>query len=284
MADDKPITFGRTELDPAEEAAYRERIAKARAGGVDALKGGTPLGHVSRPAIPLMERHGRDMAASPMSETGGVQPRPPGSPLLRPETAQMIQDAAAQASAQAAKDPEKKDEEKVEEKKVEEDIFEMFDFNRRSEAERVLNNKERRAAIEARCEPMKLQDLIMKDEVRQLVPIVPGEFEVWFRSMTPDENFFIKRYLARNEQGQNDQYLLEKFGILQLVCTVVSINGREFASHLNRDGDVDEKTFGEKLKLLLKKSGYIVADLGLNYMWFDIRVRKLLNPEALGNG
>ena len=39
------------------------------------------------------------------------------------------------------------------------------------------------------------------------------------------------------------------------------------------------------LKQILKKSIYVVADLGLNYMWFDLRVRKLLTQtEDLKNG
>jgi hypothetical protein len=120
--------------------------------------------------------------------------------------------------------------------------------------------------------------------VQQNVPIVPGEFEVVFRSMTPDENLFIKSYVAKNDQGKSDQYVLEKYGICQIACSVLSINGRALPDHRDAEGNPNEKNFDVKLKMLLKKSGYVVADLGINYMWFDIRVRKLLSPDAVGNG
>jgi len=181
-----------------------------------------------------------------------------------------------------AKAEEVKKEEEV--KQADEDLFNAFDFTGRNEAERILNNKKRRKEIEDRCVEMRIEDLILRDEVQQLVPIIPNKFEVLFRSMTPDENLFIKRYVAKNDSGQSDQYVLEKFSICQLVCSVLSINGRALPDHRKTDGDIDEKAFETKLKFLLKKSGYIIADIGINYSWFDIRVRKLLNPDSLGNG
>lgn len=263
----KTVVFGAKELAPEEEAAYRERIRSARKGDIASLKSREPVGVVPRPAIPLQER------APVMGERKGI---------LSPETANMLQEAA-QAQAQQQHEEEKKAEKKEEEKK-EEDAFDLFDFQARNEAERILNNKKRRQEIESRCEPMKLEDLIMQDEVRQLVPIVPKKFEVLFRSMKPDENLYIKQYLTKNDPNQSDQYLLEKYGILQLVCTVLSINGKGFPEIRDEKGDISEASFEVKLKMLLKKSGYVVADLGINYSWFDIRVRRLLNPDALGNG
>jgi hypothetical protein len=279
---DEVVSFGK-EIDPAEEQAYRDRIAKAKAkGGVHSLKGSDPLGRVEKPSIPLHPSAREREVASAISDTGGVQARPPGSPLLSPETAAGLQAMAAQQVKEQEKSAEEK---KVEEKKKEdEDLFEMFDFGGRNEAERVLNNKKRRQEIETRCAPMSIDDLVMKDEVQQLVPIIPGKFEVLYRSITPDENLFIKRYVASKDQGQNEQYIIEKFGTCQITCSVIGINGRPLPDHRDNKGDVDEKLFEAKLKVLLKKSGYIVADLGINYSWFDIRVRKLLNPDALGNG
>jgi hypothetical protein len=273
-----PITFGGP--DPAEVAAYKERVEQARkGGGVHSMKTPDPVGVVPKPNIPKHRSAQEQEVASAISETGGVQPRPPGSPLLSPETARGLQAMAeAQAKEQAG------GEKAQEEKKVEEDLFESFDFGGRNEAERVLNNKKRRKEIEGRCAPMDIEDLILRDEVQQLVPIVPNKFEAMFRSITPDENLYIKRYVAKNDTGQSDQYILEKFGVCQLVCSVISINGRPLPDHRKADGDLDEKAFEVKLQMLLKKSAYIVADLGLNYSWFDVRVRKLLNPDALGNG
>ena len=104
--------------------------------------------------------------------------------------------------------------------------------------------------------------------------------------MTPEESLFIKQYLAKDQLGQqnNDNYMLEKFSLCQLACSLVSINGKPLPDHRGKDGSPDESAFKTKLTMLMKKSGYLVADLAVNYMWFDLRVRRLLNPEKLGNG
>jgi hypothetical protein len=279
----KTIVFGKPELDPEEAKKYSDMIAQAKGTKklVPGLKGSTPVGHVERPQIPLLQRNAGG-SASPISDEGGVQPRPPGSPPIRPETVQQLQDMqkaqAKQPDAAAAEEGLKKDIEKEKE-----DLFEMFDFNGKTEADRILNNKQRRKEIEARCEPMKLEDLVMKNEVQQDVPIMPGKFVVRYRSATPIENLLVKRLLA-NETVESDQYMLEKYGIMQLCLSLVSINGVLLPSHLDEKGEPKEELFERKLKVLMNKSAYVIADLGINFFWFDIRVRKLLNPDDLKNG
>lgn len=277
----KTIVLGAKELDPDEAKKYSDMVAEAKkTGKVSSLKGSTPLGHVPRQTnTPLLTRQAQG-SASPISDEGGVQPRPPGSPAIRPETAQQLQEMAKAQEKQAAtaEDGLKKDIEKEKD-----DLFDMFDFGGKTEADRVLNNKVRRKEIEARCEPMKIEDLIMKDEVQQDVPIQPGKFIVRFRSATPQENLFVKKLMA-NETVESDQYMLEKYGIMQLCLALVSINGVSVPSHLDENGTPQEKLFEKKLNMLLKKSAYVIADLGINFFWFDIRVRKLLNPDDLKNG
>lgn len=283
MADEnvKPITFG-DKLTPEEEAAYRARIEQSKKKGVNALKTSEPVGKIPRPSIPLMQRGGPQAEPKGLTPEGGVAPRPAGSPLLSSETAQQLQDMAA---AQVAEQAETKKAE-AEETKKEEDIFEMFDFEGRNESERILNNKKRRKEIESRLEEMNIEDLLLNDEVQQTVIIIPDKYTVRFRSMTPEESLFIKQYLAKDQLGQqnNDNYMLEKFSLCQLACSLVSINGKPFPDHRGKDGSPDTEAFKTKLTMLMKKSGYLVADLAVNYMWFDLRVRRLLNPEKLGNG
>lgn len=277
----KTITFGRKELDPSDEAAYREKIAKAKQGGLSALKGSTPLGHVERPQMPSLAP-ATVSTPSGLTEEGGVAPRPPGSPVIRPETQQQLL-AMQEAQKKLAEEEQSK---KPEEKKDEatEDLLEMFDFAGQNEAERILNNKKRRREIEGRCSEMSFEDLIMRDEVQQIVPIRDdGKFTVIFRSLTPEESLFIKQYMAK-EQSPNEGYMLEKYSLCQLCCSLISINGKAFVDHRDSDGSPDEVLFKKKLNQLMKKSGYIIADLGVNYMWFDLRVRKLIAPEKLGNG
>ena len=284
----KEITFGRKELDPEQEALYRDKIAQAKKGGIAALKGSTPLGHIERPAIPdLTTRRGQQEGPAGMTADGGVAPRPPGSPVLSASTAAQLEQMQ-RAQQQGGQQP-LVDEEEIKKAAAaaaaKEDLFDMFDFGGASEVERILNNKKRRKDIEERCEPMDFQDLIMKDEVQQTVPIIPGKFEPRFRSMLPEESLFVKQYLAKDtEPNATDAYSAEKFSLCQLACTLVSLNGAAFPDHRKPDGTPDEELFKIKLKKLMKKSGYIIADLAINYYWFDIRVRRLIAPEKLGNG
>ena len=286
----KEITFGRKELDPEQEAQYREKIAAAKKGGISALKGSTPLGHIERPAMPdLTTRQGRQDGPSGLTQEGGVAPRPAGSPVLSPSTAAQLEQLQ-QAQKQGAQVQEEKavlDEEEIKKAAAaaaKEDLFEMFDFGGAGgESERILNNKKRRKEIEDRCEPMNFEDLIMKDEVQQTVPIVPGKFEPRFRSMNPEESLFMKQYLAK-DVSPSDAYSVEKFSLCQLACSLVSLNGQPFPDHRKPDGAPDEELFKIKLKKMMRKSGYIIADLAINYYWFDIRVRRLIAPEKLGNG
>jgi hypothetical protein len=130
---------------------------------------------------------------------------------------------------------------------------------------------------------MGIDDLVLKGEVQQLVAIVPGKFEVKFRSITPEENLFIKELITK-EAAFSDSHTMEKFNYFQLCCAIVHINGEALPGFRSSDDKLDEKLFFERYKRITRMSGYVLQDLAINYFWFDIRVRKLLNPENLGNG
>lgn len=285
MSDDKKkeITFGRKELAPEQGADYRARIASATGKGVNALKGSQPVGGVERPNIPLIQNSPLNPGHNPHA-AGGVQPRPAGAPAVRQETQERIAEALAAGKKMEEKELEEGVKKELEEKKKsDEDLFEMFDFQAKSEAERILNNKQRRVAIEERCEELSFEDLLYKDEVRQRVPVVPGKFEPCFRSVTGKETLALKKYIFR-ETGVSDSYLMEKYNLCLLTMALVDINGREFPDHLDGKGEFDEKSLESKVKVVLEKSSYVIADLGVNYHWFDLRVRRLFNPDSLKNG
>src|SRR5258708_4851251 len=277
------IELCKEKLEPNTQTAYRKQIATARS-GIDALKGTEPVGVIPKGRMPSFAKDYRS-SPSPISEDGGVRPRPAGAPPIRPETIEEIQ-GFAKASAKEAEEERKKAEEKKSEEKAQElkdDLFDALDFDGRSEAEKILNNKKRRLAIESRCEPMNFEDLIWKNEVQQKVPIKPGEFEPVFRSLTPSENLFIKAFISK-ESITTDMYIMEKMGLCQLTCSLVSVNGRDLPPHRDQNGEIKDDLFKAKLAKVMAMSGYIIADLGLNYTWFDLRVRRLINPDALGNG
>lgn len=273
----KEVVFGGKALDPDEEASYREKILKAKAGGIGALKGNDPVGMIPRPKMPMLQRESQAQESTSRDINGGVQPRPPGSPVLTQQTQKQLE---AFNKAQAADTLQEDVKKEVEEKK--DDLFEMFDMAGLGEADRVLNNRKRREEIEKRLVPMDIHDLFVKDEVRQNIPVIPGKFEVVLRSVSPEENLFIKQIMAKDSNG-SDSYVVEKLGICQLACALVSVNGVEFIDH-RKNNEPDEELFKKKIKQVMRKPGVLINDLSLQYVWFDIRVRKLLVQENLGNG
>jgi hypothetical protein len=299
MANDpKIVEFGRPELDPEKAAEYDQKIKQARAqipnmSSRDALskaKRHTPIGHVERPenmpdlavAAATSARPGSEIAEELQQ---GVQPRPPGSPVLRDSTRQQLAEMGEvmkRAPAEAAPaEPES------EPAKAEEDLLEALDFgNVRNESERIHNNKERRKAIESRCKEMDFDDLLWKGEVQQTVSVLPGKFEVTFKSLTGDENLFIRKYMAKLPRV-SDAHDLDVYSLCQLALSIVAIQGKTekvFEPLTDKNGEVDENLFKRKLKTISAFAIPVLADLSVNQNWFDIRVRRLLNPEDLKNG
>lgn len=278
----REISFGKAPVDPDDAKAYYARIAaaKSRAPSLASLKGNTPVGVVERPRMPLLAQP--QGGASGLTPEGGVAPRPVGSPILSQETIESME-AMQRAKKQAIGEEKAEEEKKLDEEKKEE-LLEMFDIAGMNEAERILNNKKRRTEIESRCEPMDFEDLLMKDEVQQAIPIIPDRFVIVLRSLRPEDSLFMKQFLSK-ETNSSDTYAMERLMLCQLTCSLVSINGKDLPDYRKGpDLTPDEALFLAKLKLLTKKSAYIIADMSLNYSWFDMRVRKLIVPEKLGNG
>lgn len=284
MSNPPVIEFGRKELDPAKEEEYRKKIAEAKS-GINALKASTPLGHVEKPRIPIIENQRKSQEPSGLSNEGGVVPRPPGSPAITEATARKIKELeAALANGSASVETSAEEDKKIEEAKKDlEDEIDENDLGPRNEAELILANQKRRKEIESRCEDMNVEDLILKGEVRQVIPIIADKFIVTLRSTLPDESLFIKRKIAEGK-AVSDQHTLERYALLNLCCSLVQINGESFPNHLDNNGTPDEVLFEKKYSRMMKLSGYVINDLVVNLRWFDIRVRRLLSAEKLSNG
>jgi hypothetical protein len=280
------INLGSKEISPDEEASYREKILAAKAANpLSSLKGNEELGGIKKPQMPVFKKRQEESVSAP----DGVTPRPPGAPVLRPETAEQLQQAVAAGAKQHqdATDNQVKEDARLAEEARMAKLLESFDFaDSRNQVDRILDNKTRRKSIESRCKDMDFDDLLMRDEVQQRVPIIPGKFEPLYRSVVPVETLYLKQRMAR-ETVQTDQYISEKYNLLLLTCSLVDISGAplpDHRKHTQHGFEIDDKLFDEKLAAIMRKSAYIIADLGVNYVWFDVRVRKLLNPDALGNG
>lgn len=163
-----------------------------------------------------------------------------------------------------------------------------FDFNsfREMMMKDIINNEDQRKMIEDRCPALNVDDLIMQGFITQRVPVLPGRFEPTFRSMGGDEDLAIKRIIMNESKGLeiSDRYLLDKFSLMAVTIGLFAINGNPLPDHNDGNGDFDEAKFMVKFKKVSKLPFHMLGSLGVNFFWFDIRVRKLFVAERLGNG
>jgi len=150
----------------------------------------------------------------------------------------------------------------------------------------IINNDEQRAIIEERCPKMEVDDLIMHGYVRQKVPILPGKFEPTFLSIASSDDLAIKKLIMLESKGLeiNERYLLDKFSVMTVALGLYAINDNKVPSHLDANGKFNEEAFWKKFDFLARNSFHMIGTLGVNFFWFDVRVRKLFVAERLGNG
>lgn len=156
----------------------------------------------------------------------------------------------------------------------------------------VINNVEERKAVEARLKPMDLSDGILTGEWRQTVPISPDKLVVIFRSITPLENEEIRRHVLEKILVNDDERFTaiesERYGFMQTVAAVHSLNGQELPKHL-KTGEkggrkFDWAVFEKKVNLFMAYPTPLIHALGTHAYWFDLRVRGLFSNQALKNG
>ena len=196
----------------------------------------------------------------------------------------------AGASARLANGPGDDDIHPIDPKEVQKRLEAMDDFDfaafRSAMMKDLLNNDEQRKLIEERLVELDLTDLIMKGRINQVVPIVPGKFEPEFQSMTGDEDLALKRLVMEETKtlGATAPYMLDKFSIMSTAVGVYAINKKPLPSHLDEKGNWSDENFRKKFNLFARYPFHMIASIGVNYFWFDIRVRKLFVAEKLKNG
>lgn len=173
----------------------------------------------------------------------------------------------------------------VEEALLEEDRLSL-DLDAISLAQRDLVSLERRKNIESRITKMSLSDLISRNEITQDIPIVPGEFEVTFKTFSQKEHLFCLQYLYGKTGSQ--AYVEELLNTCKVACGLVAINEVPLPDHRQnpgtRDEVIEEKVFEQKMDMILRLPVQLIADLGVQYTWFHDRVNKLLTVGNLKNG
>lgn len=142
----------------------------------------------------------------------------------------------------------------------------------------VLNNYDRRKAIESRLKPLDIADILIHGEIRQNVPIVPDKFVITLRSVSGDEDLGVKKLMS-SETG-SDRYMFDKLSFMALTLGIVAINGKELPAHLNDQQRFDEALFKAKFDLLMRYPVTMLADMGLQYYWFEHRVQDLFADQT----
>lgn len=161
-----------------------------------------------------------------------------------------------------------------------------MDFGAIRDARTRLLDPKRRKAIEARLKELNISDMVMKQELQQNIPIIPGKLEVTLRTFTQRENLWILRYIF--DYPGSPLYTQELINTCRLVCSIVAINGAYLPDHRKNAGssteEIIKEDFERKLHHVASFPVQLVADLSVQAMWFQDRVDKLFTIDELKNG
>jgi hypothetical protein len=223
-----------------------------------------------------------------LSDLQGGSPPAGEDPRIEQDAAASVSGAAGRLGNSPTDGP--KTEQAIGQEKLTEAVKKLDDFDfatfRDMMMKDIINNEEQRNIIEARCKQMDITDLIVRGFVTQVVPIVPGKFEVEFRSVSGEDDLAVKRLLMLESKGLEvtERYLLDKYSLMGVTCGLYAINNNKVPDHHDRDGNFNEEAFWKKFTFVTKYPLHMLGSIGVNCFWFDIRVRRLFVAEKLGNG
>lgn len=312
--DKKTVEFDNT-LDADRRADYLKRIEASRqrtqVGGAPPLEGTPNLVQAAEeaksPQLPEQERsyrpdelrsliqQGRAVpgigAAIPAVQAASLGEKPKVG--LSPETVEglkALEDQARAKEAVATGAPKPTEEQKDDDETAKMDP-EFIQALMGGYVDR-LQRKERRDAIEDRLEDVDLRDFLFGTGGEQVVPIVPGTFEITYRLVSGQEDLFAKRFawdMCQKAGTGKDNETSQAFydtvtGLVNVVLSVQAINDATIPDHRQPDGMVEEKVFSTKWNDFCKRPFIVLQDMWANYTWFNERVREQLDAESLGNG
>jgi hypothetical protein len=168
------------------------------------------------------------------------------------------------------------------------DQMDAFEFNqwRQLTMRQLLHSEDQRETIEKRLTPLDLTELITTNRVRQRIPIIPGKYEVTLQSFDGLTELALKR-LAMAESRSVDvgeQYTLDKHSFMTLAAGLHRINDKVYPEIVDDKGNFNDALFFEKFNQVMKLPIHMLASIGINQMWFEMRVRKLYSATVVGNG
>jgi len=223
-----------------------------------------------------------DKTVQDLNELAALQKRQENSVAPQDASPSEMGTAAGNVGTPVFTDEDRKDIEKAVQN------LDEFDFDRwrQSMMKDVLNNEDQKKIIEARLKPMDIGDLVTQGYVIQRVDIVPGKFWVDFKMLDGETDLALKRLIMEDSQSVevSDRYFLDKFGLMSIAAVLHKVNDKPYEDFMDGNGDFDDDKFKKKFRKVLKLPMPMLASLGANALWFDIRVRKLFVAVNLGNG
>lgn len=243
------------------------------------------------PSNPLSPRYDPRMAAGQMAPQGpGVPPGARKGAPLSQETVDglnalnQFNEAARKEVEEGASAARKDQVDKGAPKDVGsevEDFLEELQKGMAGKQDKEL--QEMREAIEARCDPLSLEQLLEDGELRQDVPIVRNTLIPTFRTYGAEEDLGIKRMLYGLKSS--DVHVDTLFGMYQLTLGLYALNNSPLPSHLDSEGNFNVELFEEKFKRIRRYPMPLISSLGVNFKWFDERSRRLfIDVDPIKNG
>lgn len=207
-----------------------------------------------------------------------------GLPKTQEESMNNLPDAA-KAAAGDAKPLTQEEKAKVKERLEEMDEFQLATLRERMMKD-AIQNDEQRKIIESRLEELKLDDLLLHNRIKQRVPIIPRKFEPTFQSVNAEEDLALKRLIMEESESiqASQQYFLDKYALMAVALGVFAVNGKPVGDHVDSNGRFSDELFLKKFNRISKWPTHMIASLGVNYAWFEERVRLLFVADAVGNG
>lgn len=201
-------------------------------------------------------------------------------PRISPKTAEQIQDYAEDVEKMRREEEEAANN-RVELDELPENVSPTQDnvYYRGTPSD----NPEVRKQIEARCSPMDFSDLVLTGRVTQVVPIIPGKFEVGFQSLLTSENYWIERNAEK--EATTDWGMRSWMGYARLAMSLTEVNGKELPTVVTKTG-IDEEAWNDRFATVMNMGEKPVEYLLINLNWFSTRVDQLYKNDfdLLKNG
>lgn len=212
---------------------------------------------------------------------------------LSPETVELLNKVKEETEAGVPKSSgdTSVDLDLAEDRAVAESLKPPMDFIGVEEQRSVLINKERRERIEKRLDKLNIADMVIKRELVQDVPVVvneAGEPELIYTLRTYRQHEYLHCLRYVYEHPGSAVFVEELLNTCKMVCSLSSVNGAHLIEHRNNVGqpneEVDETLFNRKFAQVTSFPVHMIADISVQWAWFNDRVNALFSVADLKNG